>query len=205
MKLIDLLVQELPKRGGWPEYAENAVQDKSDTEIYFFSGDKPHLAGSYWHGAGSWFFTHWENELSDDWDRAIVSREQYEAALAASKQPEWSGEGLPPEGIDCEVKSGKDSWTLCKVVHSSAAGVAFIYLEEPEPYSFSKYLGTLDCIGHKYAGSQLRPIRTEAERKRDNAISAMIAILKEGTSTNDDARDIYLAISEGKIPGIRLE
>lgn len=28
MKLIDLLVKELPKRGGWPEVALNATQDE---------------------------------------------------------------------------------------------------------------------------------------------------------------------------------
>lgn len=34
MKLIDLLVQELPKRGGWPSKQEYAWQDK-DGEIRF--------------------------------------------------------------------------------------------------------------------------------------------------------------------------
>ena len=36
MKLIDLLVQELPKRGGWPDGAECAVQD-ADYQLCFSS------------------------------------------------------------------------------------------------------------------------------------------------------------------------
>lgn len=36
MKLLDLLLQELPRRGGWPEGAGSACQSMVDTEIYFY-------------------------------------------------------------------------------------------------------------------------------------------------------------------------
>lgn len=47
MKLIDLLVQELPKRGGWPEGAESVVQDADDSEFYFFTGGSVKMAVSH--------------------------------------------------------------------------------------------------------------------------------------------------------------
>lgn len=89
MKLIDLLVQELPKRGGWPEgynvistngygqawcYSINASGETSGKELYIRSSEEGH-----------------------------VTREQYEAVLAAAQQPAWDGEGLPPVGCKCEA------------------------------------------------------------------------------------------------------
>lgn len=95
MKLIDLLVQELPKHGGWPEFDEEltAVQD-SDREVKFhiegfrldFGLNRPGLWGSDTHHA--WFagavkgddFT--PSVLSDDYQTSTVSRLDYEAVLS---------------------------------------------------------------------------------------------------------------------------
>lgn len=200
MKLIDLLVQELPKRGGWPVKAKHAWCDR-DGEIRF-RGDA--ARSDFYPKSGT---VDYEKRIpnashEDDHD-FIITREQYGDALAASKQPAWDGEGIPPEGIECEVKSGKDSWTLCRVVHSSSASVEFIYLEEPSPESASRYLGVIDCVSINAADSYFRATRTEEERKRDQAIKQMMdcsAVMVEAT-----AGLIYDAIAAGKIPGIRLE
>lgn len=191
MKLIDLLVQHLGSNGGWPMGAKNCMQSCVDGEV-MFNSEKNFRSGIHL-------------PISDDWDKSIVTKEQYEAALAASKKPEWRGEGIPPEGVECEVKSGKDSWTLCKVVHSSSAGVAFIYLEELSGESSSMYLGVLDSIPHKHAISYFRPIRTEAERKRDDAIDAIQECIMRIPHRDAIAEGLWDDIFEGKIPGIRLE
>lgn len=199
MKLIDLLVQELPKSGGWPLWAFEACNQNLGRVMFYNS----------------------EGGIDDDSpeikiEKAInqsvteeVTREQYEAALAASKQPAWICGAMPPEGCECEVKSGKDSWTLCKVVHSSSAGVAFIYLEEPN--GCAGYIGVLDLISAKAAESQFRPIRTEAERKREEAGLAIYHAINwnaEGElaspSRMEDYRKAYDAIAAGKIPGVKL-
>jgi hypothetical protein len=52
MKLIELLVKELPNRGGWPEVALNATQDK-DGEVCFSSGATPEFGYAAWEG-GDW-------------------------------------------------------------------------------------------------------------------------------------------------------
>lgn len=88
MKLIDLLVQELPKRGGWPDGAEIAVQD-ADSQICFSShGDVyANKCQTDWYG-GDWGDGDWSNPfidtIADDRNECIVTRNQYESALAAS-------------------------------------------------------------------------------------------------------------------------
>lgn len=114
MKLIDLLVKELPKRGGWPDGAEIAVQD-ADSQICFSShGDV--YANKFqtdWYG-GDWGDGDWSNPfidtIADDRHECIVSRKQYESALAASKNPAWNGEGLPPVGCECEYLDNNGKW-----------------------------------------------------------------------------------------------
>lgn len=109
MKLIDLLVKELPRRGGWPEAANYVVQDYDGTVKFSKSIDFLHIK------AGEWC----SNENGDDWiygdrpfegnfihhtiahDRnsSIITRAQYEVALAASDGwIEW-------HGGECQVDS----------------------------------------------------------------------------------------------------
>lgn len=121
---------------------------------------------------------------------------------------EWNGEGLPPVGCECDVKSGKKSWTLCRVVHSSAAGVAFIYLEEPSPELSSQYIGVLDSIPRRHAKEYFRPNRAEAERKRDEAIVALTFVLTSlprDQHVTEWSQAILEQIAAGKIPHITLK
>lgn len=106
MKFIDLLVRELPKRGGWPEGAEAVVQDADDMELYFYTGGPVENTGKSWWfkdqvDGSSWIFYEGKLEVADDHDTSIVTCAQYESALAASQKVEWSGAGLPPVGCEC--------------------------------------------------------------------------------------------------------
>lgn len=109
MKLIDLLVQELPKRGGWPDGAESVVQDADDSEFYFFTGGPVKNGGKSWWFVDSdnrndnskWIFFEGRNDIADDCNSAIVTREQYESALAA-KNDGWIDWG----GGECPLKNG---------------------------------------------------------------------------------------------------
>lgn len=94
MKLIDLLVQELPKRGGWPEGAESAQQSAIDKEVYF-QGDCTFCSGIFL------------SETAQDESEAQITREQYEAAL---QKPVWNGESLPPVGCECDVIPHNNRW-----------------------------------------------------------------------------------------------
>lgn len=100
MKLIDLLVKELPRRGGWPEGAEIAVQD-ADSQICFSSHSDVYASEGKtdWYG-GDLGDGDWSNPfigtIADDRHECIVSRKQYEAALTASEGwIEWHGGECP--------------------------------------------------------------------------------------------------------------
>lgn len=82
--LLAILVEDLPNRGGWPEGALNATQDK-DGEVCFSAGAVPEFGLAAWEG-GDWCGNEFHTIRSSDYDTAIVTREQYESALAASKE-----------------------------------------------------------------------------------------------------------------------
>ena len=177
MKLIDILVQELPKRGGWPDGIEEIWQDY----------DKLIRAGAF-----GWF----HDVLSEDHRRqhydahVKVNRKQYEAALAASKVPVWDGEGAPPVGCRCERnyydRSG-DDWREVTILFWGRR-VAVVEANGKE------------AVANSSSGN-FRPIRPEAERKREETVNA---IQQKLICRNEVAVDFYEYLAAGKIPGIRL-
>lgn len=117
MKLIDLLVKELPKRGGWPsgvaamaQDANGAVQNYRDT--YDIRIDYQHAFGTS-RIIGSYSIA--EDEVSAATDRltSIITRAQYEASLAANDGwLEWGGGECPVETgtlVDIRIRNGKES------------------------------------------------------------------------------------------------
>ena len=269
MKLLDLLVKELPHRGGWPKGVDAVEQD---CEGELFEKDSDYCSG-------------FKLEKCDDWITDVVTKQQYESALAASKAvvghdgwiewaggdcpvdsdaivevkyrspkpyqynnyndragdfdwehigsnadiiayrlqqlgfksradderleqdlnecigqdvdaPEWSGEGLPPAGCECEARyrnADNAEWVFFRCVGVDC-GVAFGWL--------GKEAATLGLGSYEF-----RPLRTEAERSREDAETAMRTCLV-GTGagiTPLAAKGIYEAIAAGKIPGVKLE
>lgn len=103
MKLIDLLVKELPRRGGWPEGALNATQDK-DGEVCFSAGAVPEFGLAAWEG-GDWCGNEFHTITASDYATAIITREQYESAIAASKAVVGHDGWIQWAGGDCPVDS----------------------------------------------------------------------------------------------------
>lgn len=181
MKLIDILVQELPKRGGWPGAIPALVQNSS----------------AYIYQAGGGECIH-RLELADDWMDAEVTCEKYFDALRALK-PVWDGEELPPVGVECEFKRATGEWVQVEITAIARNGLCFV---EPgktgENYvSFSR---------------EFRPMRSEADKKRDATCDAMHKSWREvAGNTREDGSliDIYSciydAIAAGKIPHIRID
>lgn len=179
MKLIDLLVQELPKRGGWPEGVYVIEQDSE--------GDLFEMESEY--------KSDFRLRMVDDWLTEEVTREQYESALAAAQQPVWDGEGLPPAGCECEV-SVCGGWEPGRIVFSDESiGVAYVCESSLSP--------TLDCVSGFSALKHFRPIRSEADRRRDEAIAALKKLKPQ--LVGELAGCLYDEIAAGKIPHIRIE
>lgn len=175
MKLIDILFQELPNRGGWPFSLESAFMLRIPGITWTFRFDCYPVAIL---------------------DGEIVTRSEYEAALAASKVPVWDGEGLPPVGCECEIARVAD-WMPVTIKFISDYHTIF-----------KTFGGTEDC--YQTCSLQFRPILTEADRKREEVTKAMKVAWRARAGEEHDGKlksvyeIIYDAVASGKIPGIRL-
>lgn len=80
MKLIDLLVKELPHRDGWPNGID-AVEQDSEGRLFEMDSD---------------YSSDFKLEKCDDWLESVVTKQQYEAALEASEDwIDWHGGECP--------------------------------------------------------------------------------------------------------------
>lgn len=118
MKLIDILVEELPKCGGWDAKWHQCAQD-GNGEVCFFTSGKIHFRCFFdtWSIPPDSVATHdgkarIEALLADDYAETIITREQYEAALAVKNDGwiEWGGGKHPPVStntvVDVKFKNG---------------------------------------------------------------------------------------------------
>lgn len=114
MKLIDMLVEDGLNGWQWSDGVECITQDNGSIiykGVAFGYAKKPHLKGNIWlanNGTG-----HADAKIkrydvvADDWFTAIITREQYESALAAKNDGwiEWGGGECPvPDGALVEVQ-----------------------------------------------------------------------------------------------------
>ncbi|QDB70185.1 hypothetical protein KGB41_gp28 [Salmonella virus KFS-SE2] len=200
MKLIDLLVQELPKRGGWPHNALSITQD-DDGLLCVWDTNNPHYDGFSWkHHTGNSLVYYWHGiedvPLSCDHRESIVTYWQYKAALAASQKPTWNGEGVPPVGCECEISFSGKSLGQCEVLFVGDSLI--VWKQKSSQQEGSGY--------HRHMN--IRPLRTEAERKHEavlESICAVLTMVAQDYKREDEAKLIYEAIAAGKIPGVKLD
>ena len=107
---------------------------------------------------------------------------------------EWNGEGLPPLGCICEIaepiyNAGTKVRVLC---HDENAAVCRI-LEGDRLHSLCQLEAT-----------EIRPLRTEAERKREEALKDLAEALGHAHGLFD-LLAIYKAIQSGKVRHITLK
>ncbi|EOI3540586.1 hypothetical protein ACMSY0_003942 [Cronobacter sakazakii] len=210
MKLIDLLVQELPKHGGWPlDKKHHAfISQDSDGEVWAFPS-KPNLniMKEEWnisHGDGC--YVGLLTTIADDFTTSTVTREQYEAELAAEQQPVLDDDGLPPVGCECEAKyrdAANAEWFFFRCVGVDC-GVAFGWA--------GKEAVTLGKGSYEF-----RPIRSEADRKREIGVIALATACGDvvpfkygdryqgGELVGAAWYELYDKIAAGEIAGIRIE
>ena len=184
MKLLELLVQKtLTGEFKWPKRASQIFQDY-DSELH----PDAEMSGVYLDPVA-------ENhricgvpfdELSESY---IVTREQYEAALAAAQQPVWNREGLPPVGMHCEIVDPDGAL----MYGQGESGEVVAHVEDTAVIRMSYGLG---CFESRC----LRPARSEADKKRDEVIEALKYYVRAV-----DASDLYDAIVAGEVKGVKLD
>lgn len=130
MKLIEILVQELPKRGGWPSLAKKIHQDY-DGEVWG------------WIDEGDPLFiftldqiaTNARQQGKDETYENMVTREQYEAALAKNDGwIEWGGGECPVHesaNVDIKLEDGSEK--------SDAPASAFIWQHDDDVTNIIAY------------------------------------------------------------------
>lgn len=194
MKLIDLLVQELPKRGGWPAGAAFVAQEEGG-ELWSFTSKPQKDCDGEWMDQSSRCYHTKVGKLREasDHDISTISRDQYEAVLAAKNDGwiDWSGGECPVS--DSEIvdvifgPGGRMSTNIAGCWRWSHSGT------------------DSDIIAYRLHQPQ-EVAHTEAERKRDAAVEAMQREADEGDNwIYSEYEIIYDAIAAGKIPGVKLE
>lgn len=191
MKLIDLLVQELPKRGGRP------VAVSLD---FIQWCNKHHLKFEINH-SNSFF-----SDLEGDYVSFLDYQKAKQAALAAAKQPVWNGEGLPPVGCECEARyreADGAEWFFFRCVGVDC-GIAFGWA--------GKEAVTLGKGSYEF-----RPIRSGADKNREEGVIALAKAggaleFKYGEKLGDSERlvgeawyELYDKIAAGEVKGVKLD
>ena len=144
MTLLELLRQELPKRGGWPEGVREISTHASGR--VFFDGRFAPRGFTLPNASDAWN----KHEHPYTYTNA-VTREQYGATG-------WDGTGLPPVGCTCESSWAGDDWQLCEILFASNQFVV-VKLKES---------GVEDA--YSVGDVTFRPLRTEAERAIDEMV-----------------------------------
>ena len=149
MTLLELLRQELPKRGGWPEGVTAMFQDW-DGEVRFRG-----KSGSIY------LTTVADNHRKDD----QIEKSDYEHCVVTREQYGWDGTGLPPVGVECEIKFLKYTppaeWFSFKLIEVHDEIVIITLNGENKWQHISKL--SPDKV-------TFRPLRTEAERAIDEMV-----------------------------------
>ncbi|WP_147198571.1 hypothetical protein [Pantoea sp. CCBC3-3-1] len=124
---------------------------------------------------------------------------------------EWDGKGLPPVGCECELVNfyGEDypefvgePGEKVKIIGNGFTNACPVAFYEADG-------GRGEMLAYAVATCFI-PIRTKAERRREESVHAMNAAWRARAGEEDDGKlksiyeIIYDAITAGKIPGIRL-
>ncbi|HHG2178242.1 TPA: hypothetical protein ACPUUO_004789 [Klebsiella pneumoniae] len=112
--------------------------------------------------------------------------------------PVWNGEGLPPVGCVCERSWAGDEWQSCKILFASGQIVVVKLKESGREDAYN--IGDVTF-------RPILPTRSEAERKRDEAVAQLNNFVAMGKFALDEdlACAVYDAIAAGKIPGVKLD
>lgn len=179
MKLIDILVEELPKRGGWPGGAAFVAQEEGGW-LWSFTAKPQKDCDDEWMDESSSGYHNKVGKLPEasDHDTSSITREQYESALAAKNEGwiEWGGGECPvPRGTLVDVKY------LCGDVNR--------HIKAGEPDS-SGSIDTAFAVRWSKLGAEYDIIAyrlhkpKEAEQVRAAAWNAYAGITKEDDKAN---------------------
>ncbi|HGH4643597.1 TPA: hypothetical protein ACJIWE_000722 [Enterobacter roggenkampii] len=153
----------------------------------YFTDIFPEPGGKYWSELSSHGV--WGNAIKPDAFTLIAARE---------KLAEWDGEGLPPVGCECEFKANDGSWGIGTVLCVGKNRIFWLCHEDGDEYT------------SEVNPQEFRPVRSEANKKRDEVAKGLVEYLDKETDIDNvfsiqDVIGFYDAIAAGKIPHIRID
>ena len=187
MKLVDILARDLKE---WPSEKWKSVGQSNTGSLFRASDWSFHRDG----------WTAEKYKMADDWAYAIVTREQWRAAVDARKQilncqivgrvkrelpVEWTGEGLPPVGMKVEAyfpSDSKPAWLPTVLLYVSDENVIYSGDEEGEEIRRSR--ADFNALHVKF-----RLIRTVEQI----AISEMTDIISSKIADEEAAKALFAA------------
>lgn len=212
MKLIDILVRDLHKFGGWPEGAVECVRFVDEATIDFYDEN------GNWHDDCSLTYGPIAKEIciipTEPCQRESVKLSEYEAALAASK-PEWDGEGVPPVGADVQCicnqfpSEGQEK-LLGKILYSGEYTILLTYKTNEQ-----HHVPVESVLMTKHWS--ITPIRSEADKKREIGVLSLaradptVGRFEYGEKMSDGRLigyawyELYDKIAAGEVAGIRID
>lgn len=188
--------------GKFPPVSTNTTVDVKFKKGYVQSG---YPAGEYswehnWQGSNIIAYRLHQPQGAE---QPEASEEDLNECIGQAPATEWDGEGLPPVGMEIEYKFSKANYrtdfSRGKVL---AYGMHNVFMEHWA--SKNEFIQPLDKI-------EFRPVRSEAERKRYEAVQALcdagggFGKVDEKSGYGSSWFDVYEAIAAGKIPGVKLE
>lgn len=174
MTLLELLVQELPKRGGWPVGTE-IICSHGNGHVYAYV-TKGRTSGRQLPIYGC--------------NGQTVTREQYEVALAKT---EWNGEGLPPVGCEFEYGTHRTRAKCLEVGHH------MIFASKGNPDDED---GDFEEFMISIRDSEFHPIRSKRDEIAAAIKDIFYTLGEDGNYLR--GAGVYDAIAAGKIPGLKL-
>lgn len=200
--LLQILVEELPKRGGWPSYHRllGAVQD-FDREVKFnidgfvleFELNSKGIWGSDRRNAWLVDYKFTASNLAIDYATAIITSDQYEAALAASQAPAADADGwIEWHGGECPV----DSDEIVEVKFREPCKIHFSNDRAGE-FTWIHYGHTADIIAYRLVNkheleTSCIDVKRDAVKSNDAQLEADLNDCIGQTQSNDDERDEIL-------------
>lgn len=185
--LLQILVQELPKIGGWPDGMNYCGQSAFDNELYFYR--HPYI-GQPCDKRGIFTDSH-----RSEYAYTPISRDHYEAALAASKEPlKFSGDDgwMLWHGGECPV----DSDTIVEVKYRKPSPLHFNN-DRAGDFTWSHDGSIGDIIGYRIVNPhEAQPagivVDRDTEILNDEQLEDDLNDCIGHPQSNDDARDEIL-------------
>ena len=191
------------KNDGWIEWGGGKHPPVSINTVVDVKLEKGYVQSGYTAGEYSWEHV-WQGSNiiayrlhhPQEAEQPEASEEDLNECIGQAPAPVWNGDGKPTMGTKCEHHSG-GQWEVVTI-----AGIYENLMTGFTDYWMVKEDGSSYTVGNPY---RFRPIRSEADKRRDEAKHTIAELCRSASSNGHAADLIYDAIAAGEVLGVKLE